>query len=157
MKRFKFRFKTYIYVIIVIAAILAAVMLVLNAIKIFSGTVTDTNDIVSVITTLAISVIILVLLASMAVSSFYEVNDKSFVLRWGVLKNEIPIADITKTIYNTETKKLTVVFGKDDNYMVVSVAKIDPLDIVDALRAKNKNIAFESSSEPENKNKNKRK
>ena len=90
----------------------------------------------------------------MAFSSYYSVDDRYFTLSWGVLKNRILISDITDAIYNAELKKLTVVFS-EGNFMVISVEGVDPLDVVDALRAKNKKIMFEYlSTDPGKKDKN---
>ncbi len=145
MQRFKYKFKNYVYVVMVAAILLALLTIAMTFYRLIKNGY-DPSHLLGLITTLLISVLIIVLIVSMLISSYYEVNDKNFVLRWGILKNVIPIKEITKTVHNPETDKLTVYFGENDNFMIISVVKVNPLDIVDALRSKNKKIMFESIS-----------
>ena len=154
MRKFKFKFKKYIYFVIAAAIILSFACVGLNLYRLISGRVEGTNGYIGIGVTFVICALILVLTVSMAFSSYYSVDDRYFTLSWGVLKNRILISDITDAIYNAELKKLTVVFS-EGNFMVISVEGVDPLDVVDALRAKNKKIMFEYlSTDPSKKDKN---
>ncbi len=144
MKRFKYKFKNYVYLLMAAALLLACLTIGMSVYRLIK-TGYDPSHIIGLITTLLVSILIIVLIVSIFVSSYYEVNDLNFVLRWGILKNVIPVKEITKTLYDPDKDKLTVFFG-EDNFMIISVANVNTMDIVDALRSKNKKILFESQS-----------
>lgn len=153
MQKFRFKFKIYVYVVMSCALVLALASVCMTVFKTINGY--DASKLMSTIITTLISVFIIVLLVSIMVSSYYAVDDKNFVLRWGILKNVIPIKEITKLTYDSDKDKLTVYFGVNDNFMVISLDKVNPMDIVDALRQRNKKILFESFSSSDNPDENK--
>lgn len=142
MKKFKYIFKPFYYVLIGVALLVALATIVLTIFRFFKFGF-DPSKSLGLIVTLIIVVLILVLLISMLINSCYIVNDKNFVLRWGILKNEIPIKEITRVIYNPDSDKLTIYFGPQDNFMVINIGKVNPMDLVDALLEKNKRISVE--------------
>lgn len=145
MVRFKYKFKNYVYVLMVSAIVLALATIGMSVYR-FIAFGYDPNKSLGVILSLLIAVFIIILIASILISSYYEVNQNDFILKWGILKNKIPVKEITRTIHNTDTNKLTVIYGKEDNFMVISVVDTNPLDIVDALRVHNKKIIYQSQS-----------
>lgn len=152
--KFKYKFNKYATALMVAAVILALAVIVMNVIR-YVKYGYDSSKLVGLIASIAVSVLILVLVIPMSVSSYYEISDKSFTLRWGILKNEIAITDITKVIHNPDKDTLSVVFDEYENFMVISAAGVNVLDIVDALRKQNKKIVYECvSSDEETQNKN---
>lgn len=152
--KFKYKFKKYAIALMIVAVILALAVIVMNVFR-FVKYGYDSSKLIGLIASIAVSVLILVLVIPMSVSSYYEISDKSFTLRWGILKNEIPIKDITKVIHNPDKDTLNVVFGEYENFMVISAAGVNVLDIVDALRKHNKKIVYECvSSDDDLQNKN---
>ncbi len=147
MEKFKYKFQKYVYFVLAGAILLAALCIILQTIRIVKGNIEDTYGYVGAVTTIAIGVLIIVLVTSIMLSSCYVINEKNLVLKWGLLKNEIPLEKITGTIYNSDTKKLIIEYN-EDNYMYINLSGVEPLDFVDALRKKNKKIAFQSVSEP---------
>ncbi len=144
MQKFKFKFKTYVYIIMSCALVLALATIAMTVFRLVNGY--DPTKLMSIIITTLISLFIVILLVSIMISSYYAVDDKNFILRWGILKNVIPIKEITKLSYDSDKDKLTVYFGAEENFMVISLDKVNPMDIVDALRKNNKKILFESYS-----------
>lgn len=144
--KFKYGFKKYQYAVMAAVIVLSLAVIVLNVFRLVKYGY-DPDKLLGQITSFIISVLIIVLISSILISSYYEVTEKSFVLRWGILKNEIPVKDITKIVHNLTKDKIAVYYGAEDNFMVVSAAKIPVLDIVDALRSKNKKILYQSLSD----------
>lgn len=144
MKKFKYKYKPYIFVIMALSVILALATIGMTIYRLINGY--DPSKIFNAVITTLISLFIILLVTSMMISSYYAVDDKNFILRWGILKNVIPVKEITKLLYDSDKKKLTVYYGAEDNYMLVSLDKVNPIDIVDALRKRNAKILFESYS-----------
>lgn len=144
MEKFKYKYKPYIFVIMALSVILALATIGMTIYRLINGY--DPSKIFNAVITTLISLFIIVLVTSMLISSYYAVDDKNFILRWGILKNVIPVKEITKLLYDSDKKKLTVYYGAEDNFMLVSLDKVDPIDIVDALRKRNAKILFESYS-----------
>lgn len=144
MEKFKYKYKPYIFVIMALSVILALATIGMTIYRLINGY--DPSKIFNAVITTLISLFIIVLVTSMLISSYYAVDDKNFILRWGILKNVIPVKEITKLLYDSDKEKLTVYYGAEDNFMLVSLDKVDPIDIVDALRKRNAKILFESYS-----------
>lgn len=144
MEKFKYKYKPYIFVIMALSVILALATIGMTIYRLINGY--DPSKIFNAVITTLISLFIIVLVTSMMISSYYAVDDKNFILRWGILKNVIPVKEITKLLYDSDKKKLTVYYGTEDNFMLVSLDKVNPIDIVDALRKRNAKILFESYS-----------
>lgn len=144
--RFKYKFKKYAYMLMAAAILLAIAVIVINLLRIVKYGY-DSSKLMSIIISCVLSVVIMVLVVSMLVSSFYEVSEKSFTLRWGILKNEIPVKEITKVLHNPDKNTLSVFYGENDNFMVISAIDVNVLDIVDAIRKYNKKVIYESISE----------
>lgn len=156
MNKFKYGFKKYMYLLMAVAIVVSCLCIAINVYRFISAGGKTNSGYFGFILTILVCLLIIVLVVSIMVSSYYEVTDKNFILKWGLLKNEIAIKDITKTEYNEDTKKLAVFYGEQDNFMVLQLNQINPLDIVDALREVKKDILFESFSsasiEPNDKN-----
>lgn len=147
--RFKYKFKNYLYYVMAAAIVLSLTVIGVNMYRLIAGGF-DSSKIFGYITTFLISILIIVLIASILISSYYEIDEKYLTLKWGILKNQIPVHSITKTVHNPDSNKLTIVYGAEENFMVISVVGINPIDIVDALRKINKKIIFESISDESN-------
>lgn len=147
--KFKYKFKKYVYVIMIVAILLALAVVAMQLVR-FIKYGYDPSNLFSQIITVVLSLFIIILLFSVIFFSFYEVDEKNFTLRWGILKNEISIKEITKVIHSPEENKLTVFWGAQDNFMVISAFDVEVLDIVDCLRKYNKKILYESVSSQEN-------
>ena len=154
MKKFAYKFKTYLYVIIILAALLSLAGLGFNAYRLIAHRYEGTNGLIGAILCVVIAAVILVLTGSILICARYEITKEHFTLRWGVLVTRAKISAINTLVYNTTTRVLAIVFD-NDALMVISSVGNTALDIVDAIRQYNKGVIFQSiSSESSPKNKN---
>ena len=150
MKKFPYKFKTYLLIILILAVVLSALGLGFNLYGIIAKTYDSPNALIGAILCVVISVFLLTLTVSMLCCSRYEVTKEHFILRWGVLVTKTNISTINTLVYNTTNRALAIVYD-NDNVMVISTLGKEALDLVDAIRNVNKNIVFQSISDESNK------
>lgn len=145
MKIFKYKFTklmtAFIYVGIALAVIAAGV----NTYSVITdGTASAANPVYPVITyTLmyAVSIMMLVILVSLLLSSYYAIDDAAFKTSFGIIKSKYDIKKVEYIILDRETNKLAVYFN-ENNFIVISVNEEWYEDFVGAMLKANRNISY---------------
>ncbi len=145
MKKYKFSYSAPVLLLIFAGMAVSVASIVFNVLRIVNNTSPTTYNYISLITVALVCVGYLVLSVSMLVNSYYAIDDKYFILRWGILKNRLEIKSMTRVLLDSERRRLTV-FYNEDNYFVVKSATIPFPDLVAALREVNKKIVFDFAS-----------
>ena len=83
MKKFAYKFKTYLYVIIILAALLSLAGLGFNAYRLIAHRYEGTNGLIGAILCVVIAAVILVLTGSILICARYEIT-KSILHSVGV-------------------------------------------------------------------------
>ena len=145
MKKYKFSYSAPVLLLIFAGMAVSVASIVFNVLRIVNNTSPTTYNYISLITVVLVCIGYLVLSVSMLVNSYYAIDDKYFILRWGILKNRLEIKSMTRVLLDSERRRLTV-FYNEDNYFVVKSATIPFPDLVAALREVNKKIVFDFAS-----------
>ena len=142
MKKYKFSYSWPVLLLLVAGMVISVAGVILNIIRIVDNTSPTTYNYISLITVCLICVGFLVLAVSMLVNSYYAIDGKYFILRWGILKNQLEIKSMTRVLLDSDNRQLTI-FYNEDNYFVVKSATIPFPDLVASLREVNKKIIFD--------------
>ena len=89
--------------------------------------------------------VLLVILVSLLISSYYEIDGKTLKLSFGIIKSKYDIIDIDSINLDRTTDKLTVCF-KNNNYIVIVVKKEWFENFVDELCNANTEIEYNIKS-----------
>ena len=146
MKKFKFSYSLPVLLLIFAGMAVSVASIVFNVLRIVNNTSPTTYNYISLITVGLVCVGYLILSISMLVNSYYAIDDKYFILRWGILKNQLEIKSMTRVLLDSDKHQLTI-FYNEDNYFIVKSATIPFPDLVAALREVNKKIIFDFASE----------
>ncbi len=157
MKVFKYKFTKTTNVLIYVGIALCFVALGINVFSIVTSDVkTAANPVYPIIQytlMFLIPIILLVLLISLLISSYYSLDDKYFKTSFGIIKSKYEIANIETVVLDRTTDKLTVFF-KNNSFVVVTVKEEWYNEFIDALCKANRNIEYSiKSKEPEDKDK----
>lgn len=97
-----------------------------------------------------IPIVLLIILISLLISSYYSVDGNVLKTSFGIIKSKYDISEITSIILDRTTNKLAVYF-KNNNYIVIVVKDEWYDEFIDTLCAANGKIEFSiKSKEPEN-------
>ncbi len=88
----------------------------------------------------------MVVIIPVIASSSYEVTDKAFVKRMGIIKTSIPLDKITRVTLFRNTKCLVVYYNQSD-FVNVSIDEKDFDAFIDALKEGNSKIFYCLDSE----------
>jgi len=157
MKVFKYKFTKTTNVLIYVGIALCFVALGINIFSIVTSDVkTAANPVYPIIQytlMFLIPIILLVLLISLLISSYYSLDDKYFKTSFGIIKSKYEIANIETVVLDRTTDKLTVFF-KNNSFVVVTVKEEWYNEFIDALCKANRNIEYSiKSKDPEDKDK----
>lgn len=123
MKMFKFKFSklttVFIYVGIILAVASFGVTLynVIKADYIYSDKAV--YSIIGYVAMFIVSVLLLVILISLLLSSYYSVGGDEFKTSFGIIKSKFKISDIEKVMLDRSSDKLAVYFKNNSFIMVV--------------------------------------
>lgn len=92
-----------------------------------------------------IPAVLLIILVSLLISSYYSIEDKYFKTSFGIIKSKYEISDIETVILDRTTNKLSVYF-KNNSFIVVVVKDEWYNEFIDALCKANRNISFSIKS-----------
>ncbi|MBQ7913037.1 MAG: hypothetical protein IJ308_04735 [Clostridia bacterium] len=81
---------------------------------------------------------------SILAKSQYAVTDKDYIMQFGFIKSTYPIKDITKVVYDTDKKKLTVFVGEE--FSVLPLCADWQEEFVQALRTVKPSIDYSFTS-----------
>ena len=143
MKKYKYNYSKLVLAIIIAGIPLAVACIALNILRLTKNYQSFTTyNYLALGIILLISVAYIVIAISLLIDSSYYVTDKHFVLKWGLLKNEIELKSITKIVLNTSTDKLAIYYN-DEDFFNINSKNVDYGELVSAVKEKNKKIVFE--------------
>lgn len=149
MKKFQYKFTT-LSIIFIIAGILAgATCVALNAVRFFKlldSSVATSSDYMSVMLATVIGLLAVVILIAVLFNSYYAVENKNFVAKWGFFANKIALKDITRIAHFKLSDKL-VIYYSVDNFFVINAKLTDYEGIIDELKSTNPKIIYIENSE----------
>lgn len=152
MQKFKYKFTPLALVFIVLGMLSGLACVVLNIIrfiKLFEANTATSSDYMSVSIAAVIGIVAIVLLAAVIFNSYYSVQNKNFVAKWGFFANKIPLKDITGITHFKLTDKL-VIYYSVDNFFVINAKRTDYENVIDALKNANPKIVYIENSENDN-------
>lgn len=149
MKRFKYKFSKLVTVLIYVSIALCFVGTGINIYSIATGDIKSAANpvypIIQYVLMFLIPAVLLVLLISLLISSYYSVDEKYFKTSFGIIKSKYEISEIETVMLDRTTNKLTVYF-KNNSFIVVVVREEWYNEFIDALCSANKNIEFSIKS-----------
>lgn len=149
-KKFKYNFTKWFYVIAGVGGIIAVLCIVFNVInfiKLFSDNVQPSfYQYASLILAVVLSVAYMVLVISAIISSYYYITDKTLVLKWGLIKNVLPLNDAKEIRLITNTNKLELVF-EDESWFNIEISNSLKESFVSELKSKHEKIVFVQETE----------
>ena len=144
MKKYAYKFTPLNIVLFCLGILIAVVCVVLNVKRLMdvaAAEITGTYDYISPILAIGIGGAGIVILSSAIFSSCYIIKDDKLVTRWGVIRIEIKISDVTRTTVFRSSKKLVVHYNTSD-YTVINIDEALFEDFCDALKSKNDKIFY---------------
>lgn len=149
MKKFQYKF-TPLSIVFIIAGILAgAACVALNAVRFFKlldSSVATSSDYMSVMLATVIGLLAVVILIAVLLNSYYAVENKNFVAKWGFFTNKIALKDITRIAHFKLSDKL-VIYYSVDNFFVINAKLTDYEGVIDELKSANPKIIYIENSE----------
>ena len=147
MNKYKYNYSKLVLTLIILGIPLALACIVMNVLRLIKS-YADFNayNYASVFVVIAVSIAYLVIAIALLIDSSYYVTDKHFVLKWGVLKNEIELKSITRIVYNTATDKLAIYYN-DDNFFMLNAKNVNYGELAEIINEKNNRVVFEMISE----------
>ena len=140
--KFRYKFSKPITALIYISIALCFVGVGINIFLIITG---DVNPIIQYTLMFLIPAVLLIILVSLLISSYYSIEDKYFKTSFGIIKSKYEISDIETVILDRTTNKLSVYF-KNNSFIVVVVKDEWYNEFIDALCKANRNISFSIKS-----------
>ena len=148
--RYKYQFTKTFYLIAVIGGLVALGCIAVNAVRfinLLSKDIAPTfYEYVSLILSVGLSLFFIVFMISAFINSYYKIEDSAVVLRWGIIKNTINIADVKEIKLITNQRKLELTF-EDESYFIIVVSDNWKEKFVDELRAKFPKIPYIQETE----------
>ena len=161
MKIFKYKFTRLITILIFAGIALCLIGIGVNIFAIATDDISSSANIVYPIIQYTlmflVPIVLLVLLISLLISSYYAVDEKVLKTSFGIIKSKYDIGEIETILLDRTTNKLTVYF-KNKNYIVIVVKEEWYDEFIDALCKANSEIEFsinskESTGDDDNKKK----
>lgn len=147
MKKFKYNYKKSALALLIAGVPIGVACIIVNVIRLVKNYADySPYQYVSFGVVILLSIAYLVLATAIFIDSSYFVTDKNFVLKWGLLKNEIPLESITRISYCVTTDKLAVYYGNEE-YLCFNAKSVKFDELADEIRAKNKKVIFEMVSD----------
>ena len=147
--KFRYKFSKPITALIYISIALCFVGVGINIFLIITGDVQSAANpvypIIQYTLMFLIPAVLLIILVSLLISSYYSIEDKYFKTSFGIIKSKYEISDIETVILDRTTNKLSVYF-KNNSFIVVVVKDEWYNEFIDALCKANRNISFSIKS-----------
>ena len=147
--KFRYKFSKPITALIYISIALCFVGVGINIFLIITGDVKSAANpvypIIQYTLMFLIPAVLLIILVSLLISSYYSIEDKYFKTIFGIIKSKYEISDIETVILDRTTNKLSVYF-KNNSFIVVVVKDEWYNEFIDALCKANRNISFSIKS-----------
>ena len=145
MKIFKYKFTKLTISLIYVGIALCFIGIGINIYSILTSNIKESANIIYPIIQYTlmflIPVVLLVLLISLVLSSYYSIDDKTLKTSFGIIKSKYDITEIQAIVLDRTTNKL-VVYLKNDTFFVIVVKEDWYQDFIDALCKANPKIEY---------------
>ena len=145
MKIFKFRFSkltlAFIYAGIILAVAAFAITLYNVITTDYSLETSVSYSIIGYVAMFIVSVLLLVILISLLLSSYYSVSGDVLKTSFGIIKSKFKISNIEKVVLDRSTDKLTAHF-KDGTFIVIIVKPEWYEDFISELLKSNPQLEY---------------
>ena len=144
MNRYRYKFSGKIFIVASIGLLLAAVCLILNAIrliKLISSEEVGVYAVISVAVAMIMSVAFLVIITALFVDSRYIFEKNFLVTKFGLIKNTADYKTIKQIVWFKEVNKLTV-FHEDGSFTNIVINDNEYQAFAEELRSHNANIVY---------------
>lgn len=149
MKAFKYKFTRLTYIFIALGIALSAAGIAINIYLVSTADLGSAANIVYPVIQYTlmflIPLVLLIILISLLISSYYTVDGKLLKTSFGIIKSKYDIESIEAILLDRNTEKLTVYF-KNKNFMVIVVKEEWYDEFIEALCAANPKIEFSINS-----------
>ncbi|MDE6597552.1 MAG: hypothetical protein K2K60_02825 [Clostridia bacterium] len=149
MKVFKYKFSKLTHALIYAGIALCVVGLGVNIYTVIVSDIKSAANpvypIIQYVLMFLIPAVLLVLLISLLVSSYYSIEGQTFKTSFGLIKSKYDISKIQNIILDRTTNKLTVYFDSN-TYIVVVVKEEWYNEFIDALTKANSKIEYTINS-----------
>lgn len=149
MKIFKYKFTKLTISLIYIGIALCFAGLGINIYSIISSDIGKSANIIYPIIQYTlmflIPIVLLVILVSLILSSYYAIDDKTLKTSFGIIKSKYDIKDIQTIILDRTTNKLSV-YLKNNSFFVIVVKEEWYEDFIDTLCKANPQIEYTINS-----------
>ncbi len=149
MKKYKYKFTPLVIALLITLTLIALVCIGLNLYRLIDN-ILKNNQIslmnwISYAIIIILSITAIVLVISIFLKSYYQITEKSVLLRWGLIKNEIELKSV-KEIKLSKTKgRLELVF-EDESFFVILTNQLWFEEFVDQIKLKRPEIVFVQDS-----------
>ena len=139
-KYFKYKLTKGMLAIAIVILAVSVGGAVLSVFRMIRSSFEEVTDFITHPLLIIASLFCIVLTISILSKSQYVVTDKDYIMQFGFIKSTYPIKDVTKVVYDTDTKKLTVFVG--DEYSVLPLCADWQEEFVNALREVKPSIEY---------------
>lgn len=149
MKKYSYKFTKTMIVAFIAGILVAVACIALNAKRFYDLLNSDTAsayNYVSAGLAIVVGLAGIVILIALIFSSYYTVDDKYLTTKWGLIKSQIAIKQITRVTLYRASKKLVVSYNKEE-FTVICIEESMYDDFADFLKSKNSCIFYGLNSE----------
>ena len=149
MKRYTYKFTPLVIILLIALLVIAVCCIGLNVYRLIDNIVKN-NEInfyswISYAVIILLSIIAIILVISIFAKSYYEINEKAVVLRWGLIKNEIELKTVKQVKLSAVNHKLELIF-EDESFFVILTDELWFEEFVDEIKQKRPQIVFVQDS-----------
>ncbi len=149
MKKYKYKFTPLVIGLLIVLIGVAIACIALNVYRLLDD-ISKNNEInlmdwISFAVIILLSIIAIVLVIATFISSYYQINDKAVILKWGFIKNEIELKEVKQIKLSALKGKLELIFA-DESFFVIMTEQVWYEEFVDEIKAKNPKIVFVQDS-----------
>ncbi len=145
LTKYKYQFNKSFFIIAGVGSVVAVLCIVFNVLRFVKlsskETVPGFYESVSLILSLILSIAFIVFVVSALINSYYVIDEKAVILRWGVIKNTIKASEVKEIKFITDKNKLELIF-EDESYFVISVSPAWQESFINEIKQKYKNVVF---------------
>jgi len=131
----------------IIALILSLFGFAVNIYRLINFSDATVFNYISVILMLLVTVLLTVIIISVLISSNYILTKEKLISKFGIVKSDILLKNITSLVHFKKTDKLVIYF--DDKYSVIVVKKEWYDDFIKTILQYNPKIVYDSKSDSE--------
>ena len=151
MKKYKYKFPSSLVIVGIVGIFVAIGCMVLGVyrfLNLLNENIKPTlYQYISFALTILLPIVYMVVAVSAYFNSYYYINEKQVVLKWGVISNKFNLSDIKEVKLITNDSKVEIVF-LDDTYFLIATGKEWFDSFVDEIKLKKPNISYIVITEP---------